>query len=70
MRNTSNFNNAPTRYRSKGSLKMDVYVTHQGKGMVQFHYGQDDAPGPAEESQGGIYTLPAKVFNAHYAMAR
>lgn len=61
---------APSRYRSRGSLKMEVYVTHRGKGMVQYHLGQDDTQGCAEESQGGIYTLPAKAFDARYATVR
>lgn len=58
------------RYRSRGVLKMDVYVIRRNKGQVQYHYGQDDTLGSAEESQGGIYTAPAKQFDSRYAAAR
>ena len=78
MRN-NNYSNTPIRYRTRGDLKLDVYVTHRGKGVVQYHMGQDDTQGCAEETvnggdlrapKGGIFTLPVKQFDARYAPAR
>jgi hypothetical protein len=63
-------NNSTIHYRSRGALKLSVYVVARTKGQVQYHYGQDDSPGCAEESQGGIYTVSAKVFDQRYAPAR
>lgn len=70
MRN--NFNNSipVLRYRSRGKIGMDVYCISRSKGTVQYHMGQDNTLGCAEESQGGIYTTTAKQFDQRYSAAR